>query len=42
LTNSLSSWLIVAGPVLGDGGDCMLTNSTVLSSEFYFVEAWPE
>jgi hypothetical protein len=42
LTNSLSSWPVVAGPVLSDGGDCMLTNSTVLPSAFYFVEAWPE
>ncbi|MDF7807269.1 hypothetical protein P4E94_07465 [Pontiellaceae bacterium B12219] len=42
LTNALSNWSIVAGPVPGDGSDCMMTNVTVKPAAFYVVEAWRE
>ncbi|MDZ8118161.1 hypothetical protein [Pontiella agarivorans] len=42
LTNALTEWAVVAGPVSGDGSTVSITNSTLNAQGFYAVEAWLE
>ena len=42
LTNPLSKWIVVEGPVPGNGSLLSMTNATINPNGFYAVEAWLE